>query len=797
MVVKPYRGPQVVHKLHTLLADIAETRLQQEAQEVMEAPWGTHVPSSRGRSSVPQEEDLLRLLPKSFQPQPPTHSSQGRDTQSARQSVSTPQQGGVGWLFATSAQPQQPHHDGKEGSGGGQKRSEARQQREQELEVEREWEEDNGSYTTASHRTDSTRGTLTPPHSSLEMSSGSASLPVNKVCFTSGWAGKPMIVDDDKEEAAASRGSDFPSSGDRNTKQSRTPHPRLLPTAAGAHNSAFAPGSRGLQPMLGTRTSAPLPAIARLAHHHQQVAVEEEEASNTLSFDCFAPPFRRCTSDSPAHADAANSQHYLQNDSPPSPPRSPRAGDPSDPVSINQSNPSTSLVFETNLGSQSAFSPRSSGAVFDFGSTFGAASALVRHANPASDHEISLEMSLRAEQISSVTQSRDALQAAPGMSGPDPNKEHWIGLSTRSDLSGDLRAADSIEADNLEASRLSSLLQYQHATASNPHGLNLVQRQKPSQAPPASLEPPGTTGSTPLQLSAAMLWAAAATAPEALHAPQAVPTHYVEYHQQRRQYQQVMPPPHQTQAVVMTSSLYAPSGFKAHPAVSKLPPVALPPVLSSRVDLLSPELDLVPLSASPASESSRRDRPSSTLQLQHWWQVQQQRQTHPQERLPSQLQSPSSSVEHFTDPESNAQHLHAQQSHHNPRSLPPQSPVFSLVAGGAPVVPRQPQPPQQLPSSRDEHTNLTATNSSSGTSNSLQGYPSTVAAYQAGRSSSGIVGHAGGSGAGLSLQEMDALRFSALIEGHGTQGSQSSATGSRGVQPSISRFEDATSLHFK
>lgn len=346
-----------------------------------------------------------------------------------------------------------------------------------------------------------------------------------------------------------------------------------------------------------------------------------------------------------------------------------------------------------------------------------------------------------------------------------------------------------------------------------------------------------------------MLWmaASAATVPELQPAAQAIPNHFVEFHQQRRQQQQVVPPPHQTQAVVMTSSFYAPSGFKpqstaldvlpaapsaasvmaetaavlgssskhtvnqpsvpdraliSRPEQQPQPRLLQEPKQRNLKDMHSTAQDLDPAWELPsaASESTLGDRPGPALLLQHWQQLQVLRHSHPP---PQERHSSQTHLGHHT-----ALIVNGIQ----PTPVHPSQPNATSFPTGAPVVPQtrqqhQPRNLQQLqPSSGLRDNNSVTSNSSGGCttspSTSLHGLVSRGDARLGGQSSTGSGGGAGRSansfGRGLT-QELDALQVpSEAPGGGGVQGSSGSsgwapvAAGGRSSR-ALPRTDEATS----
>ncbi|MEW5312232.1 MAG: hypothetical protein WDW38_003879 [Sanguina aurantia] len=807
VVTKPYQAPRVLRKLHTLIADTAESRLQQQAAEVQVAAWGTTLPSSR-TPSAPQEESLLRLLPKSFQGQPQSQPPGGSVSQQGRQSTPLSQRLAAGWIATDGDDvPQQGHQQQLDGGRGGGRhsRSEARRQREQELELEREWEEDSVSHTAS--RTDSTRGSRTPGHSSLEVSTSNASPPVGgKVYFTSGWAGKPMIVEDEATEGGAwGRGTrvSAPNPSGRLLEQQPPAHTTGLHDALGAAAAANAdPAQDPSAPP--TRARAPLMAVPRHVAHPQNLE-DDETDSKTLSFDDFAggPQVRRRTSDSPSHSHShspATSSHFRpRTECPPPPtgaPLSSHAG--AEPVS-HPYRPSFSAA-----GQQSATHPApcrgsgsGSGSAFEFGSRYHAANPAPP---PASDTGGAPVRGHAGLTQGAVEAGGAASQAGTHVVGQVSGDDGWgvAGPQTGRSVVG--------------GSAERRVVAPAHPAPDSPPQPQQRQQQLTQRTIPVTHSDPA-----PLQHSAAMLWmaATAATAPEVQPAAQAIPDHFAEFHQQRRQQQQVVPPPHQTQAVVMTSSFYAPSGFKAQSSAPDVAPAAPSaasvmagtgpvslaagnhtahqPSAPDRARAGRPEQQPRPGSPqdptrqrlegvrptaqgldpawelpSAASESTLRDRPSPALLLQHWQQLQVLRHSHPS---PQERHSPQAHPGHHAPKGSGTP----------PAPAHPSQPNATAAATptGAPVVPptRHQHPPrglQQLQPSSGLRDSVTSNSSgcTASLSTSLHGRASRGDARLGGQSSNGSGGAAvrGANSFGRGLtQELDALQALSEAPGGGVR----------------------------
>lgn len=193
VVVKPYQEQQVVSKLLTLMAEAAEARLQHQALEELVASWPTLGPGRRPYPFVQQELTSLSQASCLLQPQHQLLQPSGQQLHEIQRSV---------------------------GSGG--QLSEDLWQREQELEVEREWAEDDCVHTTASCPANFSQSMPTPLHPSLEAFLSSASLHPSKVCFTAGWAGKPRFSEDHDRESHGAKGFQESIAGSTSATQQHT-----------------------------------------------------------------------------------------------------------------------------------------------------------------------------------------------------------------------------------------------------------------------------------------------------------------------------------------------------------------------------------------------------------------------------------------------------------------------------------------------------------------------------------------------------------------------------------------------
>lgn len=416
----------MVLKLLTVMAEAADARLQHAAQEALMTSWQ----SQGSRGWLPRQSAPTGLLQVSCQPQASTHR-----VETARRAlfVSPSQRGG--WLAASSAQQQ--------GLGAGSEHErqqwEALRQRERELEVEREWEEDSSLLSVATHQADSSPRTLLRSRSLVETSTGRAILHASRVCFTSGWAGKPVFADHDVEVVG---GSQFFSAGTRTAEQLRTLYTVSSPGCRPAT-------TQGITPQMVVE--APVVVAAE----------DQEAASNMLASNTWSPPPRGCTW-----------------------------------VSLP-------------------------------------------HAKKASDHQVSCAVSPRATQV--------------GMpSGTEAQQPTFFDLfrsgSNYDPLDGHMNTGSRHSLGIWDGNTLDE---------SDPYSSDLNVRVEHAELEPA-LTPISISGVAELYMAAS-----AAAVPDELCGPQAAPPHFVEYHQQRTQHQLADPPPHQSQAIVMTSSFYNPSSSSA------------------------------------------------------------------------------------------------------------------------------------------------------------------------------------------------------------------------------------------